>query len=157
MILFLSVTITAIDLFFFSNAKKESTASIILLILLLFIFNSSLANLPTIYTVEVLEKGNIGLGCGLVGLVNFGACFAVAYTEDVLIPSVGEEAFLVAYGIISLLLMTVSLIIMSETLEENEPEVKEEKIATTESGDNWRIHLKKKKSKFIYVTKNVIF
>ena len=119
-ILFLSVTLSALDLFFLSYSERGSDESVFLLLLFLVIFNSTLANLPTVYEVEVLEPGSIGLGCGLVGIINFGATFLIAWGEDTFIPSVGEGAFLVGYGISSLVLMMISLFIMSEPLEKVE-------------------------------------
>lgn len=130
-VLFLSVTLIALDLFFLSSSERGSDESVFLLILYLVIFNSTLSNLPTVYEVEVLEPGSIGLGCAVVGVFNFGATYVIAWVEDNFIPSVGEGAFLFGYGICSLVLMLLSLFSMSEPLEKvqyKEKEANEEKI-----------------------------
>lgn len=132
-ILFLSVTLIALDLFFLSSSERGSDESVVLLILFLVIFNSNMANLPTVYEVEVLEPGSIGLGCGIVGVFNFGATYAIAWGEDNFIPSVGEGAFLFGYGICSLVLMVITLLTMSEPLEKVEYK---EKDATEEKIEN---------------------
>ena len=123
------MSVIAIDMFLLSLVSNTSKEAAVLVLIFVAAFNSALANLPTAYALEALEPRETGRGCGTLSFLNYGISLIITLVQDdqiSMLPHVGEATLLKAYAVISALFMTVTAILMHETLDENKGEASAE-------------------------------
>lgn len=128
-ILISSVSVIAIDLFLLSLVSNTSEEAVVLVLIFVAAFNAALANLPTAYALEALEPRDIGRGCGTLSFLNYGISLLITLVQDdqnTMLPHVGQATLLKAYAVISAVFMTITAILMPETLDENKGEASAE-------------------------------
>ena len=134
LVLLLSVGLTAFDMIFLGFVSKESSEASLLVLGYVCIFNVGLANLPMIYAIEVISKGSVGIGCGIVGAVNVIFSLACTLSEDKLTPAIGEDKLLWSYAVLSVLMTSLTAYIMPETLVTETESAKKEEEKGQEKG-----------------------
>lgn len=135
LVLMLSVALAALDLIFLGFVSRESSEAFFLVLGYVSIFNVGLANLPMIYAVEVISKGSVGIGCGVVGAVNVLVSLGCTLSEDKLTPAIGEDKLLWSYAVLSVVMTCWTAYVMPETLPNQTESVKKEEEKGEEKGE----------------------